>query len=309
MVGVEDLEQEVLALLGRGLGHPAVLEGELDALHLAALIDARVVVADPAVDRVLDRAGEDLAIGEVAQALAVLEDAPVDAHGQVDIGALDVDALAAVEKVDVHLLTHAHFLPARDRVGVVEHAGGEDKLGEIGQAHVGVHGVGVGGEEGDAPVVGALGAALHALVERGAERGLDQLHLVGIGIGETAGVGLSPDPDIGVELAFLDREGFDGAGVLERPLAAMLEEDLLRAGDIGPHEGIAAGLEHFLVEFEHERRGGGLRPDVDHLAGLDGDRIVDDDLGHLLESRVIHGAGMVALWGWLAEHGWTGWTG
>ena len=70
LVGVEHLDQEVLALLGRGVDDLAVLEAEAHAGHLAAAVGGRERERDLAVRRVLDRAGEELAVGHVVLARA-----------------------------------------------------------------------------------------------------------------------------------------------------------------------------------------------------------------------------------------------
>src|SRR5215211_6536994 len=65
VVGVEQLVQEGLAALGACIGDPATLEAQPNSADLAPADHRREVKADLALDRILDRAGEELAVGHV----------------------------------------------------------------------------------------------------------------------------------------------------------------------------------------------------------------------------------------------------
>ena len=85
LVGVERLDQELLAALRGGVDHPPVLEAQPHAGHLAPAVDRRERERDLAPDRVLDRPGEELAVGHVVVADARDQGAPGDV--QRDVGA------------------------------------------------------------------------------------------------------------------------------------------------------------------------------------------------------------------------------
>src|SRR3954453_5328635 len=68
-VGVEHLDQEVLALLGRGVGDLAALEAKANSGDLAPGVARRQVEGDLALGRVLDRAREELAVRHVVLAV------------------------------------------------------------------------------------------------------------------------------------------------------------------------------------------------------------------------------------------------
>ena len=158
---VQHLRQELL-VLGRGpLHRQPVLEPHLDALHLAALVDRGEAERDVAVDLGLLRPGEHFAVGHVPVALAVDERAPLDADGQVGALADQVDLLLAFQVVDQHLLLATDLLPCGDRVGLVAQARAVDEILEIGQRHLRVLGVCVGGEHADVPAQLARRAAIH----------------------------------------------------------------------------------------------------------------------------------------------------
>src|SRR5690606_23691042 len=63
LVGVEHLDQELLAALGGRVDDLAALEAEADARDLAAGVGRRQVEGDLALRGVLERAGEELAVG------------------------------------------------------------------------------------------------------------------------------------------------------------------------------------------------------------------------------------------------------
>ena len=65
LVGVEQLDQELLAALGARVDDLAGLEAQPHAGDLAPADHGRQVEGDLALDRVLDRAGEELAVGHV----------------------------------------------------------------------------------------------------------------------------------------------------------------------------------------------------------------------------------------------------
>src|SRR5215211_4736078 len=83
LVGVEHLDQELLALLGAGVDDLAALEPEADARDLTARIARRQVEGDLALGGVLDRTGEELAVGHVVLAVGGNEGPALDPEPQV----------------------------------------------------------------------------------------------------------------------------------------------------------------------------------------------------------------------------------
>src|SRR3954453_13179258 len=83
VVGIEHLDQEVLALLGGGVDDLAALEAKPNSGDLAPGVARRQVEGDLALGRVLDRAREELAVRHVVLALGRNEGPALDAQPQV----------------------------------------------------------------------------------------------------------------------------------------------------------------------------------------------------------------------------------
>ena len=124
-------------------------------------MDGGEAEGDVAVDPVLDRAGEDLAVGEVLGAVAVDPGPAGDAELQVGVGGDDVQFSLLAQQIDQALLPVADGPPRGHWVSLVEVAGAEDEILVLGQAHLGVLGERLGGELGAAPVEVAGGCPLH----------------------------------------------------------------------------------------------------------------------------------------------------
>jgi hypothetical protein len=73
----------------------------------------------------------------------------------------------AVEVVGDSLLAFLDFSPFLDGVGLIEVSGGEDKVFVLTEAHLGVLGAGLGGEEGATPVEFFACGAVHEDFEDG----------------------------------------------------------------------------------------------------------------------------------------------
>src|SRR5205814_10025220 len=99
LVRVQHLDQEVLALLGRCVHDLAGLEAEPHTGDLAAPVARREMEADLALGRVLDRTGEELAIGHVVLAVGGDEGPLGDPDPQVGAIPSDVDLGAALDPV------------------------------------------------------------------------------------------------------------------------------------------------------------------------------------------------------------------
>src|SRR3954449_1022192 len=99
VIGVEHLDQELLALLGRRVNHLAALELEVNARDLAARVARRQVEGDLALRRILDRPGEEFAVGHVVLAAGRDEGAALHAEAQCGAVAGDMNLGAALDPV------------------------------------------------------------------------------------------------------------------------------------------------------------------------------------------------------------------
>src|SRR5256885_8827229 len=83
VVGVEHLDQELLALLRRCIHDLPAIEPEADARNLAARIAGGQVKADLSLGRVLDGTREELAVRHVVLAVGRDEGAALDPEAQI----------------------------------------------------------------------------------------------------------------------------------------------------------------------------------------------------------------------------------
>src|SRR6202011_36612 len=106
--------QVMLAAPRGGIDDFAVLESQLDVLHLHAARDGWHREADRAGGRILHRTREDLAARHVPPTVGV--DPPAALHAETQIGALgfDPDLADAREPLDERLLAQAQLAPRRD---------------------------------------------------------------------------------------------------------------------------------------------------------------------------------------------------
>ena len=103
----------------------------VDPLDRHAARARRDRVADRALRRVLQRAGEDLARGHVALAVGVDPGAAVDAQPQVGALRLDAQLARAGEPLDQPRLRVVQLAPGGDRVVAVEEERALDERGEV----------------------------------------------------------------------------------------------------------------------------------------------------------------------------------
>ncbi len=115
-IQVEKRGQEFL-VLGRFFpDHAAVLKPQFNITDLAPLGDGGIFKTDPAIDRILDRAGEDLAIRKVIFSIGRLKAAPLDGEGDVQVFPLERDTVMPLEPADQVLLPLAFETPEGHRV-------------------------------------------------------------------------------------------------------------------------------------------------------------------------------------------------
>ena len=102
----------------------------------------RNIELDDAIGAILDRPGEELAAGEITLAIAVDKHAILD--GECEIGAMTFYAhlLMPNEPVDEALLLRGDFLPARDRIRIIEKTDVKHEFLKFAQRHLRVLDVG-----------------------------------------------------------------------------------------------------------------------------------------------------------------------
>jgi len=113
-----------------------VLEAQAHPFDLIAQVDAREVESHRPVHRVLDRAGEDFAVGEVLLAVRALPGPPAEREGEVNAGASDFGVLLVAQPVHQARLLVAEGMPVGDRIGLVEAARLVDEFLVVEQAHL-----------------------------------------------------------------------------------------------------------------------------------------------------------------------------
>src|SRR3954454_13812467 len=286
LVGVEHLVQELLALLGRRLHHLAALEAEANAGDLAAAVGGGERERHLALDRVLDRAGEELAVRHVV--LADAGDPGPLGHAELDVraGRGDPHLLLALDPLGQPVDLVGLALPGRDRLGVRCEAGPVVEVLVVGQRHPRLARVRVRREERQRPAVLPGGRAVHrGLHERLAGLLRPRLAL-GVRPRELArvDVGHDRDPHVGV---------LGGPGGRWRdPLELLVRGEVVERGGRPLrgelHDREPARPQHLLVDGLHEglRAGGGL--DDAYVALRHPGRVAHQDAGQGVYARVLH---------------------
>src|SRR5260221_1762877 len=266
-VGVERFQQVLPAALGVGIDDHTGLEAQANAGDLAATYHRRQVEADLALDRVLDRAREELAVGHVVAAVAGDELAAGDAEPDVGPGRRHSYLLVAFDPLRQPLRLLRGPLPGAERIAVGGQASAVVEVFVVGQAHLRLGGVGAGGVEREAPAEIALGAALHRPRHQVAGDRLAQGLALGRDPAELTRVGAGPDrdPHVGV----VDHPLGEGRDPFQLGVGGVLEVggDLAVEGDV--EDRVGARLQHLLVDRQQQRRSGALAVDRDDLARLD----------------------------------------
>ena len=271
VVAGEHLEQIGLVGVCGGVHHLSVLEAKTNARDLAARVQrGELREADRPLGRVLHRAAEELATGDVRAAGVDLHRAARDRQAEVGLGTDDPHLLGGVEAVGVALHALALGVP-------VEQARAVEELGELGRPHARFL------RERRRRVLAADPGdfvAVHPL-ERRPVRALDRGGPLRVECRRVARVLGRVDHDQRVarlERVLLDRGG-DG-----NPLEG-------RRSGPGPRREVGVerhAQQRIGVAFRDqpdellEERAAGWRADDEHLpAGLDADARVDEQLGQL----------------------------
>ena len=127
VVHVDHLLEKVLAPRRRRLDHLACFEAQPHVVDLAPLEHRRIREANRPLDAVLHRAGERLAVGEVLAAARRNPCAGADADPQIGVLSDDAQLRLRLQKARNRLHARRELAPARDRIGIVEHARPVDK--------------------------------------------------------------------------------------------------------------------------------------------------------------------------------------
>ena len=194
VVHVEHRAQELLVLLGGRLDDLAFPEDEPDAVHFAAGVADGIGIFDMALGGILDRPGEDFAARHVVMAVRVDEHAALDGERQVGLRTDDPDPVRAAQFPDQSLLLFGERLPCRDRVLRVGECRRVDEVLKLGQTHLRVLRVRLGGEEGETPFL------LHHFFAQRFRRARIERLLLRVDRRERAGVRAGVDVDRAVEV-------------------------------------------------------------------------------------------------------------
>ena len=259
-VGVEDGVEEVFAALGAGFHDQAVLERERDAIHLTALVDGGKLVPDTAVDAVLDRRREDLAVGHVFLAVGGLPDASGRTEGEVGVRADDANVRARFEPGFQGRQPRRHF-------GPVDVGGAVQEIGVLAERHLRLLGQGIGGVVAQDPA-----DVFDDLIHDGPARD----HRLGqtrrVGVGQCACVFSRADAD-----GHLDRVGLklrNRIEKLELLIASLGQEYLLGLLETHIQPRVPARRQDAPVAGHQQRLSIGGAVDDDQVARTDFGRVL-----------------------------------
>ena len=234
--------------------------------------------------RGLDRPGEDLAVGEVLAAVGRLPDSIGDVQIEVCALALDMDLASRLHPLDHPIVTLSKMLPLGHRVVLVHEAGVEEEVLVVGEAHLGIHRVGFGREQGHHPPILPGRAAAHRGVhERLACLRCDD-HPVRVDIRELARVGVADDVEGHVEVVGHPLVGLPHVG--ELLVGRVLIEDGIRMGHEDLDLRMGASSEAPFVEGEDQRLGEHRPTDLDLVALLYLRGVIDKNIHELLDTQV-----------------------
>ncbi len=286
-IRAEHLEQEGLVLGGGGFGNLAVAEGQLDAFDHDAAGDGGVGIAHPAVDRIFDRAGEYFAVRHVVRAKGIHEGAALDRERQVHIRAAQHDLVVTLKGGDHRPLIYFNGFPVGQRVGFLGVAGLEYEIFKILEAHLGFHGIALGGIERADPLEGPFGAAPHLGFEDGRDGGLAALLFGRVDSRKAARVGCRGDLDAALELVI--GQLAEGGDEIELLIVGVLEEDLLLRGQVEQQMGVPAALQDARIQGADQRSGcrGGF--DGHPVSGLDAGGVIHQDGCQFFNSYICQG--------------------
>ena len=164
VVHVQHPLQELTAAAGLVAHHASVLEPQPHAAELAAVVGGVEAEADVPARQLVPGAGEHLAVGEVLAAVGVHPRAAGHVDHQVGVLGDDPQLPHRASRSITPAWRADWLAPERHRVGVVEVAGAEHELLEVGERHARVLGVRRGRQRDPAPADLAGGDALEEAV-------------------------------------------------------------------------------------------------------------------------------------------------
>jgi len=246
---VEHGDQEFFALRRRRFDHLAAAEGEANAVALAAAVYCWEAVADGPLDGVLDRAGEDLAVGKVFVSVAV--DPAAARDGQLQIGTVrrgEANLVLAVQVVGQPLLAFADAAPRRNRIVVMQQPGAEHEFLVRRERHLGILRRGVARKLRAAPAERSGSGPFEKLRHHRPSTAAGQGLLGRVDAGERLRVVFAPQADGDVE--FLDRVQVDRIGERQLLVVALQQFNFRALVEVDGEKRIAAGANHGPIKFD-----------------------------------------------------------
>src|SRR4051812_14335530 len=293
IVGVERLEQQLLPRRRARVRDLSVLEPEGHAADLPARVGGRERERDHAVRGVLDRTGEELAVGHVVVPVAGHPGAARDVQGDVGArGVLEADLLLAIHPLGEPLDGVGLALPRGYRILVVGEAGAEEEVLEARQRHAGVRRIRLRGVHRERPAVLAARRPLHRRVEQRLAGLLHARLLRGIDLGQGPRVRVGHDRERHV--GRLVGPAHRLRDVVELVVPGQLEEGGLRLDRAEHEERVAARPQDFLVDRLYERLRIRGRADGTRLARLHLRRVAHEYLCECVDPAVPHAASLAS---------------
>ena len=255
--------------------------------HLAPVEERRVAEADLALGDRLERARVDLAVGHVVAAVRGLPAPAFDADLEVGAGPDDAELANLGQRVGAGAQLRADAFPVRDRVArLFDVAGAEDEALVLVERHLRVLRVRLGREEDAEPAELAGGHPLPAPLGELLRGGDQALVALRVGVSQRAGVRLRPDRHERVdelELGLRDRRD-----VLQLLVVGLGEQQLRQALELEVDVRVRPCREGGAVDLDRERRRHRRRVDAQHLARLEAERVVDDELAQAGDAWIAH---------------------
>src|SRR5439155_8095584 len=136
---------------GFGGDYAAVLESQPCVVDLAAAEDRGDAKPDRPVDPGLDRARIDLAVGQVLDPVGRPPGPALHDDGEIGVLADDAELTDRAQLGRARLQPLADSAPVANRIGVEDVAGPKDEVLVLGEGHIRVLSVSIGGAERSAP--------------------------------------------------------------------------------------------------------------------------------------------------------------
>src|SRR5215207_5711345 len=152
LISVKLCSEKFLVALGFFFHYFSILEPQLDVFDFLSIENSGIFEPNPAIDRILNRAGKYLAIRKVLVTCTRNECTTFDGKRQINIIAFERDRVLSLEPLDKLLLFLLLSFPKLYGIFGVEHAGFVNKFAVVVQAHVGFLSHRLGGIHCKAPL-------------------------------------------------------------------------------------------------------------------------------------------------------------